>query len=120
MSEPTEVLSEMPGTVVTPMGGLRRAGRLALRARTRLVTLIGGLDLDLTQAVVPPEGSTITKVSLIGGAKVVVGPEVRVEVGGFSLIGGRDVERVGGAREHPMVRISAWSLIGGTRVHVAG
>jgi hypothetical protein len=121
MSEPTEVLSEMPGTVVTPMGGLRRAGRLALRPRTTLVTLIGGLDLDLTQADVPPAGSTITKVSLIGGAKLVVGQDVRVEVAGFSLIGGRDVERV---REvpatAPLVRIRAWSLIGGTRVRVSG
>jgi len=59
-------------------------------------------------------------VSLIGGAKVVVGPEVRVEVGGFSLIGGRDVERVREVPANaPVVRISAWSLIGGTRVHVA-
>jgi hypothetical protein len=92
-----------------------------LRPRTTLVTLIGGLDLDLTQADVPPAGSTITKVSLIGGARVVVGPDVRVEVGGFSLIGGRDVERV---REvtatAPVVRIRAWSIIGGTRVRVAG
>jgi hypothetical protein len=121
MSEPVEVLSEMPGTVVTPMGGLRRAGRLAMRPRTTLVTLIGGLDLDLTRADVPPAGSTIAKVSLIGGAKIVVGPDVRVDVGGFSLIGGRDVERVRDVpAAAPVVRIRAWSLIGGIRVRVSG
>ncbi len=36
-------------------------------------------------------GSTPALVTLIGGAKVVVGPEVRVEVGGFSLVGGTRV-----------------------------
>ena len=59
----TEVLSEMPGTVVTPMGGLRRAGRLALRARTTLVTLIGGLRRSPSQH--PPEGSASRSAGLV-------------------------------------------------------
>jgi len=46
---------------------------------------------------------------------------VRVEVRGLALFGGRNIERLrdtaAGAR---VVRISAWSIVGGVRVRVAG
>jgi Cell wall-active antibiotics response 4TMS YvqF len=111
--------TELPGLVVTPMGGLRRSGPLALRARTTLVTLIGGLDLDLTGADVPAGGAQITKVSVVGGVSVVVPPDVRVEVSGFSLIGGRDVERVREVpADAPVIRLRSFGLVGGVRVRV--
>jgi hypothetical protein len=114
-------VSEMPSTHITPMGGLRRSGRVTLRPKTTVVTLIGGVDLDLTDATFPAEDVRLTKVSLVGGVSVVVPPDVRVEVRGFSLVGGRNVERLAevpaGAR---VLRISAWSLVGGVRVRVAG
>jgi hypothetical protein len=114
-------VSEMPSAHVSPMGGLRRSGRVALRPRTTVVTLIGGVDLDLTDATLPAEGARLTKVSVVGGVSVVVPADVRVEVHGFSLFGGRNVERLrdvpAGAR---VLRISAWSIVGGVRVRVAG
>ena len=120
MSDPTQPLSEMPGLAVRPMGGLRRAGRLLLRPTTTLVTLIGGMDLDLTQAVVPPGGARITKVSLVGGVSVVTGRDVRVDVGGFTFIGDRDVERLPDVPPGaPVLRIRAWGVVGGVRVRVA-
>ena len=119
MNSTSATSTELPGLVVTPMGGLRRSGPLALRARTTLITLIGGLDLDLTGADVPPGGAEITKVSLVGGASVVVPPDVRVEVSGFSLVGGRDVERVREVpADAPVLRIRAFGLIGGVPVRV--
>src|SRR4051794_22436119 len=115
------VASEVPSAHITPMGGLRRSGRVTLRPKTTVVTLIGGVDLDLTDATLPPDGARLTKVSLVGGVSVVVPPDVRVEVRGFSLVGGRNVERLrdapAGAR---VLRISAWSIVGGVRVRVAG
>jgi hypothetical protein len=74
---------------------------------------------DLTGADVPPGGAEITKVSLVGGASVVVPPDVRVEVSGFSLVGGRDVERVREVpADAPVLRIRAFGLTGGVRVRV--
>jgi len=112
--------SELPGVVVSPMGGLRRSGAVALRPSTTVVTLVGGIDLDLTDATIPPEGARLTKVSVVGGVSVVVPPDVRVELRGFSLVGGRNVERLRdvppGAR---VLRINAWSIVGGVRVRVA-
>jgi len=60
-------------------------------------------------------------VSLLGGVLVAVPPGIRVEVSGFSLIGGTRVdagpEPGPGA---PAVRIRAFSLLGGTRIYRGG
>jgi hypothetical protein len=47
---------------------------------------------------------------------VTVPSGVRVEVSGFSLIGGKRVEDAPAPAGAPTLRISAWSLIGGVRV----
>ena len=107
----------LPSVVVKVLGGLRRSGRFALRARTRFLTLIGGVDLDLTEAVLPPSGSRFTKVSVIGGVHIRTGPDVRVKVGAFRLLGGKDVERVADLPlSAPLLDVRAWSLIGGVRI----
>jgi hypothetical protein len=113
--------TELQSVIVRPMGGLRRSGRVALRPRTTFAALIGGVDLDLTDATLPPGGASLTKVSLVGGVSVVVPPDVRVELRGFSLVGGRNVERLRDApADARVLRIDAWSIVGGVRVRVAG
>lgn len=102
-------------TTVNLMGGLRHRG--SIDRLLRVFSLIGGLNLEVTE--VPPEGAEILKVSLIGGVSLVVPPDVRVEVSGFTLLGGKDVERrpdlPAGA---PVVRVRAFGLVGGVRVRV--
>jgi predicted membrane protein len=106
---------------VSIIGGVRRSGPMTLPDRTTIVTGIGGADLDLTQATLPPEGARLVKVSLVGGLDVVTSPDVRVEVGGFSLVGGKNIERLRDAPAGaPVLRINAWALVGGVRVRVAG
>ena len=56
---------------VTPLGGLRHSGAGAVGPSATLVTLIGGLDLDLRAAPLPAE-LRVTKVSLIGGVSLAV------------------------------------------------
>src|SRR3954451_7002880 len=74
---------------VAPLGGMRRTGAWRIPATTTAITLIGGADLDLRAAELDAPVVTITKVSLIGGTRVAVPPGVRVEVSGFSLVGGK-------------------------------
>ena len=63
----------------------------------------------------------LTKVSLVGGLSIVASADIRVEVRGFSLVGGKNVERDRDARpDAPVLRVSAWSLVGGVRVRLAG
>jgi hypothetical protein len=106
---------------ITPMGGLRHSGATPLDPSTTLITLIGGADLDLVGAPLPPGGATFTKVSLIGGVSVTVPRDVRVEVSGFSLLGGRNVERDASTPAGaPLLRVRAFGLAGGVKVRVAG
>jgi hypothetical protein len=108
-------------TTIALLGGLRLAGRLRLRRRLLHLTLLGGMNLDLSQAEFTSAQLDIVKVSPIGGVTVVVPPDVRVVVGGFVLLGGKDIERrPESATSAQVVRIRAFGLVGGVRVRVAG
>ena len=108
-------------TTIVPLGGVRLTGRLRLPRRLVHIALLGGMDLDLSQAELTGARVDIVKVSLIGGVQLVVPADVRVEVRGFVLVGGKDIERrpesAAGAR---VLRVRAFGLIGGVRVRVAG
>ena len=86
-----------------------------------VVSLIGGADLDLSQAQLAAREVTLTKVSLVGGVSIGVPPGIRVDASGFSLIGGTSVdagpEPGPGA---PTVHVRAFSLLGGTRIYRGG
>jgi predicted membrane protein len=79
------------------------------------------MDLDLSSAEFAGVQTDIIKVSLIGGVRLVVPADVRVEVRGVVLIGGKDIERrPESAASAQVVRLRAVGLIGGIRVRVAG
>jgi hypothetical protein len=117
MSESVTQAPALPSVIIKLLGGLRRSGRFALQARTRFVTLIGGVDLDLTEAVLPASGARLTKVSVIGGVHIRIGTDIAVKVRAFRLLGGTAVER---AEDVPptaaVLEVRAWSIIGGVRV----
>jgi len=82
-----------------------------------VVSIVGGTRLDLSQAQLAAPEVTLTKVSLVGGVRVWVPAGIRVEVSGFSLIGGTrlygETEPGPGA---PTVHVRAFGLVGGVRV----
>ena len=106
-----------PSYHVRPIGGLRVHGPWRMDRHVVVISLVGGARLDLSQAELAAKEVTLTKVSLVGGARLRVPPGVRVEVSGFSLIGGTRVEAGPppgpGA---PTVHVRAFSLVGGVRV----
>lgn len=112
---------ERPSWHISPIGGLSVSGPWRMERNVIVLTLIGGADLDLSQAQLAAPEVTLTKVSLLGGASIRVPPGIRVDVSGFSLIGGTSVaaapEPGPGA---PTVHIRAFSLLGGTWVHRGG
>jgi Domain of unknown function (DUF1707) len=110
-----------PSWHISPVGGLRVFGPWRMERSVIVVSLIGGADLDLSQAQLAAPEVTLTKVSLLGGVSIGVPPGIWVDASGFSLIGGTSVgagpEPGPGA---PTVRIRAFSLLGGTRVYRGG
>ena len=97
------------------LGGFRDAPTAAPDTYN-IAAEIGGANLDLSNATIPPQGITINKWSLVGGVAVKLPADCRVEISGFNLVGRR---RLGGARstaEGPLVRIRAYGAFGGVRV----
>jgi hypothetical protein len=123
----TGAVGRLTGMTTTPratsfslLGGTRLNGPLQLPKRLLRVTTLGGIDADLTQAELAPEGVEIVKVSLLGGVSLVIPAHVRVEVQAFALIGGKDVERRPDLpADAPVVRVRSFGLLGGVRVRVA-
>jgi hypothetical protein len=110
-----------PSWHISPIGGLSVSGPWRMERSVIVVSLIGGADLDLSQAQLAAPEVTLTKVSLLGGVSISVPPGIRVDASGFSLIGGTSVDAVPepgpGA---PTVHIRAYSLLGGTRIYRGG
>lgn len=113
--------SGRPSWHISPIGGLSVSGPWRMERSVIAVSLIGGANLDLSQAQLAAPEVTLTKVSLLGGVSISVPPGIRVNASGFSLIGGTSVaagpEPGPGA---PTVHIRAYSLLGGTRIYRGG
>ena len=79
------------------LGGFRASGRIELGDRLTRVSLIGGIDLDLSEATFAAPRLTIVKISLIGGVDLVVPADaaVEIEVRSVGLLGGVKLRRAG-------------------------
>lgn len=102
---------------VSPIGGLSVSGPWRMDRHVIAVSLIGGARLDLSQAQLAAPEVTLTKVSLVGGTWIEIPQGIGVQVSGFNLIGGTRID--GGPQPGPgapMVRIRAFSLVGGVHI----
>lgn len=117
----TSGASGSPSWHISPIGGLRVDGPWRMPRHVIVGALVGGAKMDLSQAQLAAPEVMLTKVSLVGGARITVPPGIRVELSGFSLIGGTRIEA--GPEPGPgapTIRIRAFGIVGGTRVHRSG
>jgi Domain of unknown function (DUF1707)/Cell wall-active antibiotics response 4TMS YvqF len=102
---------------VALIGGVERRGHWRVPERMTIVGLIGGAELDLTQAELEAPETTIDAGWVIGGVELVVPAGIEVEVGGVTVIGGAEDEGAGqllpGA---PRIRVRQFGLIGGLEI----
>ena len=105
--------------IVGIMGGGDHGGRWRVASRCTVVNVMGGADHDLTNAVVEASETEIQVFSLMGGSDIVVPDGVHVELSGFAFMGGNGL-RLGDAPTPPpgapVVRVRAYSIMGGTDV----
>ena len=104
MSSPTR-------THVALLGGIERRGRWTPAPRMIHAALIGGADLDLTDAELGPE-TALVAVSVVGGVHVRVPPDVRVVVSGLRHATDPGLPGGGGR----VLRIRSFTLLGGVKV----
>lgn len=105
-----------PETHIALLGGYRRSGRWMAPSSLRSFTLIGGMDLDLSEAVFPGPTMSILLVSGIGGLSLTVPRGVRVQVDGLRLLGGRSESGAPEDFDGRTIRVTSWGVLGGISV----
>jgi hypothetical protein len=103
-------------TSVMVVGGMERRGRWHLPERFRVLGMFGGMDLDLTEAVVEAPLTVIDVWWVFGGVQLTVPDGIEVEVGGFTIFGGSDNDSSSSRAEAPRVLVRQYALAGGVSV----
>lgn len=105
------------GTAVAVMSGAVRKGPWVVPERFHAVAVMGGVELDLTEARFGAPEVTIEVFALMGGVEITVPPDVTVDVRGFAFMGGFDNSvHTGGGPGAPVVRVTGFALMGGVDV----
>lgn len=104
--------------IVALMGGTSKRGRWRVGERVRVVAIMGGHDIDLRDAELESEHTSIVVVNIMGGSDIYVPDSVEVDIGGFSLMGGTGERGSRRAARHgaPRISISVFNLMGGSDV----
>jgi Domain of unknown function (DUF1707) len=114
----TAAQSLEPDRMIAIFGGVTRKGRWRVRKNIQSLTLFGGTDLDLRDAIFEAPMVEISGFWCFGGLdiKVPEGIEVRDQTAG--IFGGTDVRDIGDpAPGAPTLVIKGVSLFGGVSVH---
>ena len=107
--------------LVAIMSGIVRRGSWKIPRRLRVVAIMGGVELDLRQAELPPGVTEIRAFVLMGGLVVRVPPGVRLETDGFAFMGGFEdrMHESGIARaDAPVVRVTGVAIMGGVDAQI--
>jgi hypothetical protein len=107
------------GRVVAIFGGIERHGAWTLPRRLQVSAIFGGVLLDLREAALLPGVSEIHVTAIMGGAQILVPPNLAVEVSGTAIMGGfANLDRAPIHRDpdQPLLRIHGFALMGGVAV----
>jgi Domain of unknown function (DUF1707)/Cell wall-active antibiotics response 4TMS YvqF len=99
--------------------GASRKGVWQVPPTIEVVTVCGGADIDLRDAILPGREITIRAVSVFGGLSITVPPEMRVVDSGVAIFGGRDVSGESSepeAPDSPVLRLQGTCVFGGVSV----
>jgi hypothetical protein len=104
--------------IISIMSGHERRGRWRVATRCLVLSLMGGADLDLNEAELCGQVTTMRVITIMGGAEIRLPRGVDVQVSKFALMGGHDVELspetpTPGA---PTIELKLLSIMGGVQV----
>lgn len=103
------------------MGGVERRGQWSPAQRTFVIAAMGGAVLDFREVVLPPGETVVTVFAMMGGAEIIVPPELIVDIGGVAIMGGFS-HQIDRAPPRPanatVLRVDGVALMGGVDVKV--
>jgi len=105
--------------IIAVFGGATRKGAWRVPPTIEVVTVFGGADIDLRDAILPGREITMRTVSVFGGVSITVPPEMRVIDSGVAICGGRDIAgdlAESAAPDSPVLRLQGACVFGGVSV----
>ena len=109
------------GFVLSVLGGTTRAGRWIPARKTFALGVLGGISLDLREAVLGAGVTDINVLAVLGGVEIIVPPEMAVEVDGMAVLGGFEYQTDSPLRTDPnlpTLRVRGLAVLGGVHVEV--
>ncbi len=108
-------------TLVAIMGGVERRGVWTPARRTVVLCVMGGADLDFREARFAPGVTEVFIVAMMGGADIVVPPDLSVDASGLAIMGGfghQERRYRAPDSEAPVLQIRGFALMGGVDITV--
>jgi DUF1707 SHOCT-like domain/Cell wall-active antibiotics response LiaF, C-terminal len=105
--------------IVAVFAGATRKGVWRVPAVSKVLTVFGGVDIDLRDAILPGREITIHATAVFGGLSIIVPPEMHVVDSGVAIFGGRDVSGEGAESQRPdspVLRLDGACVFGGIDV----
>ncbi|HET7902085.1 MAG TPA: DUF1707 domain-containing protein [Candidatus Nanopelagicales bacterium] len=108
--------SQAVGHAIAVMSGVERKGRWVVPETSNAVAIMGGIEMDLSDAVLTAHTTEITILAVMGGVDVKVpeGIDVRIDVFGF--MGGSSGPQDTSAPGSPTIVFKGLALMGGLNV----
>ena len=107
-------------TELALFSGRSRTGSWVPARKIRVYAFMGGVELDLREALFGPDPVHIQCTTMMGGIEIIVPPGVRVDTGGVAVFGAFDEVMEGAGpipSNAPVVRISGLAFMAGVEVH---
>jgi hypothetical protein len=120
---PAPVVSNRIGGTVGPnqsiaiMSGVDRKSPWVCPPHHNAIAVMGGVDLDLSQATFVSAHTTIQCFAFMGGIEIRVPDDIHVQVDGFGFMGAFEDKTMGTYVEgRPVVRITGFAMMAGVEV----
>ena len=108
-------------TYMAVMSGVVRRGAWVVPKHISAFAFMGGVELDLREAILDPGLTEISVLAVMGGVVVTVPPNVRLESDGFAFMGGFEDQLkapASGDPNAPVVKLTGFAFMGGVEVRV--
>lgn len=108
------------GNAVAFMSGVERKGRWVAAPTMTTVAVMGGIEMDFTEAVLTAPETTMTVFCLMGGIEVTVPEGIDVRIDAVALLGGHSGPTTTPPPGAPVLRITGLVVMGGLDVKPPG
>ena len=118
-SEATLEPADEQGTILAILSGARRRGVWEPPERLRVLSLMGGVELDFREAEFLDGVTELVVLAVMGGVAILAPPGVDVEADGVGLMG--EFTHLTHRSPHPdspVLRVRGFSLMGGVSVKI--